>query len=141
MIAATGRADRVHVLRLLPGEDVRRQLEGWCNERSVEAAAVISAVGSLSRARMRYGGKNDAESMDGDLEVCAFSGTLSRHGVHLHLAIADPQGHMSGGHLLEGCIVRTTLELVIQGYEGLRFLRAHDTATGFKELLPESIVP
>lgn len=137
MILARGRAATVHVLRMQPGEDVRRQLAQWCAEGSVEAAAVTSAVGSLSRACVRYAGQAKGTITEGDLEICALSGTLSRHGMHLHLALATSNGQMIGGHLLEGCIVRTTLELVVQEFAGLRFLRRQDPATGYEELLPE----
>jgi predicted DNA-binding protein with PD1-like motif len=141
MIDASGRPGQVHLLRLRPGEDVRQELMQWCTERSVEAAAVTSAVGSLSRAALRYGGAQDGHISEGDLEICSLSGTLSRHGMHLHLAIADPTGRMTGGHLLEGCIVRTTVELVIQEFDGVRLLRKRDPKTGYEELFPEVIAP
>jgi len=141
MISAVGRPYLVHVLRLRPGEDVRDQLERWCVERSVEAASITSAVGSLTQATIRYGGRNEGMITKGDLEVCAFSGTLSRHGMHLHLAIADADGHMTGGHLMKGCLVRTTLELVVQEIGGLRLLRRPDPTTGYEELYPEVIAP
>ena len=48
---------------------------------------------------------------------------------------------MTGGHLLTGCIVRTTLELVIHEIGGLRLLREPDPATGYDELVPTPIVP
>jgi predicted DNA-binding protein with PD1-like motif len=102
---------------------------------------IVSAVGSLSIAALRFGGRSSAESISGDLEVCALSGTLSRHGLHLHLAVADSEGRMSGGHLLEGSLVRTTLEVVIQEIGGMRFARRRDERTGYDELFPEAIVP
>ncbi|MEO8590806.1 MAG: PPC domain-containing DNA-binding protein [Flavobacteriales bacterium] len=141
MIAAIGRPYQVHVLRLLPGEDVRELLDRWCNDRSIEAAAVSSAVGSLTRATIRFGGRSEGIVLEGDLEVCSLSGTLSRRGLHLHLAVADGDGHITGGHLLAGCLVRTTLELVVQEIGGLRLLRKPDPATGYDELLPEVIAP
>jgi len=136
MKQATGRSGRVHVLRLQPGEDVRGVLQAWCVERAIEAAAVVSAVGSLSVAHIRYGGRADGMMTNGDLEVCALSGTLSRHGAHLHLAVADRNGSMTGGHLLTGSIVRTTLELVIQEVDGVRMIREKDPVTTYDELDP-----
>ena len=79
--------------------------------------------------------------MQEDLEVCTLSGTLSRHGLHLHIAIADAEGAMTGGSLLDGCIVRTTLELVIHEIGGVRMLRKPDAITGYEELVPEPITP
>lgn len=141
MIAATGRPYAIHALRLLPGEDVRGTLKAWAEENGIEAAAVVSAVGSVSRALLRYGGRSEAAATKGDLEVCALSGTVSRHGLHLHLAVADPDGRMTGGHLLEGTMVRTTLEVMIQEIGGVRFVRRPDERTGYEELFPEAIRP
>ena len=141
MIHSTGRPYQLHVLRLLPGEDLRTTLETWCKERKVEAAAVVSAVGSVSKAMIRFGGRSEGNSVEGDLEVCALSGTLSQHGMHLHIAVADAEGNTLGGHLLAGTLVRTTLEIVVHEIGGLRFLRKKDERTGFMELFPEPIVP
>lgn len=141
MISAKGRPYQLHVLRLLPGEDVRIELERWCKENAVEAAAIVSAVGSLSRTELRLAGRSEGTILSGDMEVCALSGTLAHHGMHLHLAVADADGRMQGGHLLVGCTVRTTLELVIKEIGGVRFLRRTDERTGYAELYPEPIAP
>lgn len=141
MITAKGRPYQVHVLRMLPGEDVRAELERWCGENALEAGAIVSAVGSVSRAELRMAGRSEGTVLSGDMEVCTLSGTLSKHGMHLHLAVSDPEGRMTGGHLLTGCIVRTTLELVVQEVGGVRFLRRPDDRTGYTELFPEPIAP
>ena len=141
MIQVAGRPYRVHVLRLLPGEDVRATLTTWCADMGIEAAVVVSAVGSLSVAHLRYGGRSEGSLVTGDLEVCSLSGTLSKHGPHLHLSVADGDGRMSGGHLLSGSLVRTTLELAVQEIGGVRLLRRHDDRTGYEELFPEPITP
>jgi len=64
----------------------------------------------------------------------ALNGTLSMHGSHLHLAIADKTGRMLGGHLTEGCIIYTTAEIVIGESPHLTFVRTPDAQTGFLEL-------
>jgi len=137
MITAKGRPYQLHVLRMLPGEDVRAELERWCAENALEGGCVVSAVGSVSRAVLRMAGRTEATTLTGDMEVCAFSGTLSRHGMHLHLAVADAEGRMHGGHLLSGCMVRTTLEVVVQEIGGLAMHRRHDARTGYPELFPD----
>ena len=54
---------------------------------------------------------------------------------HLHLAVADQQGRTIGGHLAEGCTVRTTAEVVVAADDRLLFAREHDPATGYDELV------
>ena len=139
MITVKARPYQLHVIRLLPGEDVRTSLEGWCSTHSIEAACVVSAVGSLTQAHLRYAGKDTGTLVRGDLEVCSLSGTLSRHGLHLHLAVSDAEGRMSGGHLLADSNVRTTLELVIHELGGVRMERRKDRDTGYLELFPVSV--
>jgi predicted DNA-binding protein with PD1-like motif len=129
------------VIRLEPGEDVRATLMTWAQDQAIEAAAIVSAVGSLTTANIRYGGRADGMVTTGDLEVCGLSGTLSKHGMHLHLSIADRNGAMLGGHLLAGCLVRTTLELVVQEVTGVRMMRTPDPATTYDELDPVQLRP
>lgn len=129
----------MHVLRLEPGADVRTVLQQWAADLAIDAAAIVSAVGSLTHAHIRYANRADGIVTTGDLEICSLSGTLSRHGMHLHVSVADRDGHLLGGHLLEGCLVRTTLELVIQEVSGVRMLRTKDPVTTYDELDPQEI--
>ena len=50
--------------------------------------------------------KNDTVTLEERFEIVSLTGTLSRHGCHLHLSIADFQGNVVGGHVLDGCEVR-----------------------------------
>jgi hypothetical protein len=51
------------------------------------------------------------------------------------LAVADQQGRTVGGHLVAGCTVRTTAEVVLGADDRLVFAREHDPATGYDELV------
>ena len=42
---------------------------------------------------------------------------------------------MIGGHLLDGCIVNTTAEIVLLELPGVRFSGAFDVSTGYRELV------
>ena len=117
---------------------MRTTLRDWANANNIEAAAITSAVGSLTHAHIRYANRADGIMTTADLEVLFLSGTLSIHGMHLHLSVADRDGKMLGGHMLDGCIVRTTLELTVQLIDGLRMLRVNDEQSGNDELSPET---
>ena len=92
-------------LRLQPGDDLRRALEAWMGEQDQQAGYLISGIG-----------------------------TLSSDGAHLHIAVANSNGAVIGGHLCPGSIVRTTAELVIGLLPEWRFRREFDNTTGFAEL-------
>jgi predicted DNA-binding protein with PD1-like motif len=125
---------KVVPLRLQPGDDLRRALDAWMAEQQEQAGCVISAVGSLSVAQLRWAGAIEATTIRGDLEIICLSGTLSPDGAHLHIAVADSRGAVIGGHLCAGSLVRTTAELVIGLLPEWRLNRELDPATGYAEL-------
>ncbi len=129
---------QVHVLRLVPGDDLRVSLESafaaLAQEHGIQAACIVSAVGGLSRAVLRYADKPSGSDINAPLELLMLSGTLSLDGAHLHASVADDHGEVRGGHLMPGCIVRTTAEIVIALLPGWQFRRELDAATGFNEL-------
>jgi uncharacterized protein len=47
---------KVVPLRLQPGDDLRQALESWMGEQEEQAGCLISAVGSLSVAELRFAG-------------------------------------------------------------------------------------
>jgi predicted DNA-binding protein with PD1-like motif len=132
---------KVVPLRLQPGADLRRALEGWMGEQKEKAGCVISAVGSLSVAQLRMAGATEATVILGEMEIISLAGTLSADGAHLHIAMADSRGAVIGGHLCAGSLVRTTAELVVGLLPAWQFSRELDPATGYAELaikaLPE----
>jgi hypothetical protein len=121
-------------LRLAPGTDLRAALEQWTREGQVSAAFVLSGIGSLSRAAIRFAGVEAAVPRDGAFEILSLSGSLSRDGAHLHAALADATGAVFGGHLAQGNLIRTTAEILIARLDDQVFTRRADPATGYPEL-------
>ena len=121
-------------LRLHPGQDLKAELDNLAQSRSIEAACIITCAGSLTKAVLRYANQEQAVALDGYFEILSLTGTLSRHGSHFHIAIADGTGRTIGAHLLEGCQVYTTAEIVIGILAEVSFLRTVDGQTGYPEL-------
>ena len=126
---------RTIAIRLRPGADLKRELVALAARERVQASLVLTCVGSLSQARLRLAGGTEHATWQGPFEIVALTGTLSQDGGHLHLAVADQQGRSLGGHLAEGCAVRTTAEVVLGADDRLVFAREHDSATGYEELV------
>ncbi|HSO51962.1 MAG TPA: PPC domain-containing DNA-binding protein [Actinomycetes bacterium] len=126
---------RTIAVRLRPGADLKAELLALAARERVRAGWVLTCVGSLSRARLRLAGGTEHATWQGPFEIVALTGTLSQDGSHLHLAVADHQGRTLGGHLAEGCSVRTTAEVVVAADDRLLFGREHDPATGYDELV------
>ncbi len=123
-------------LRLQPGDDLKQRLDRLAWESGWRAACVITCVGSLSLAKIRFANQADITTVDGPLEILGLSGTIASFGgSHLHLCVGDAKGHVIGGHLKEGSIVRTTAEVVIGVLDGFAFHRELDARTGYPELV------
>jgi predicted DNA-binding protein with PD1-like motif len=110
-------------------------MEGALATRGVNAAFVISGIGSLRHARLRLAGKAGPDTIEGCLEILTLAGTLSGNGAHLHMSVANAEGRVTGGHVAYGCGVRTTAEVLLVLLPEWSFNRELDLHTGFLELI------
>ncbi|GAB4367006.1 MAG: DNA-binding protein [Elainellaceae cyanobacterium] len=125
-------------LRLKPQQDLKVELNAFICQQEIEAACILTCVGSLTRAALRLAGQSETTMYEGKFEIVSLTGVMSRHGAHYHVAIADHNGCTYGGHLLEGCLIYTTAEIVIGVLPDLRFKREYDLDTGYHELFISS---
>ncbi len=122
-------------LRLAPGADLRSALEAEANRTGALSAFVVSGIGSLSDARLRFAGAEVETLVPGKVEILCLSGTLTTDGAHLHMAVSDEHGRVVGGHVCYGNTVRTTAEVLLAPLSQWQLARALDPATGYKELV------
>lgn len=121
-------------LRLQPQQDLKLALDTMAQSQQLEAACIVTCVGSLSQATLRFAHQSTAAVYQEYFEIVSLTGTLSRHGSHYHIAIADRTGRTIGGHLLAGNLIYTTAEVVIAVLPQFSFKREPDSVTGFNEL-------
>nr|WP_255453640.1 PPC domain-containing DNA-binding protein [Paracoccus sp. S-4012] len=121
-------------LRLLPGADLIAGLRALQRRADAPAMAVVACAGSLTRVLIRHADAAEGTLYEGRFEITSLSGTIDPRHQHLHIAIADPEGRVFGGHLLPGSQVRTTAEIVALILPGLRFGRAPCPRSGYDEL-------
>ncbi len=126
---------RVHTLRLHPGEDVLTELKKFIKENKIEAGFIMSAVGSLTHYTIRFANQEEGSQGVGHFEVVSLTGLLSTEGNHVHVSVSDSTGRTIGGHLLEGNLVYTTLEIVIGEDLDHSYKRETDPTFGYKELV------
>jgi len=125
---------KTFALRLKPGSDLKESLKDFTHTYQLQAGFILTAIGSLEKATLRFANQRVTQVFERKFEVVALSGTLSSSGVHLHIAIADQTGKTLGGHLETGCTIYTTAEIVIGESKEFVFERVIDPETGFKEL-------
>ena len=126
--------------RLTPGQDLRKELLALADHQELKASCLLSAVGSLTKAKLRLAeagvGAPQFFESQGPFEIVGATGTLGSGGLHIHLAIANRQGQVIGGHLVEGNLIHTTCEIILLEQAEMDFQRSTDAQTGYKEWAP-----
>ena len=124
-----------HCFRLHRGQDLYEAVETYVNDHHIAAGAVVSGVRCVSRWRLRDATGVRVRSGEEDVEIVSLMGTVSEHGCHLHASFSREDLTTFGGHLLPGCIVNTTAEIVLAEIPDRVFTRAPDSETGYDELV------
>ncbi|MAT42361.1 MAG: DNA-binding protein [Anaerolineaceae bacterium] len=125
---------KTYALRLHPREDLKSVLDSFAEKHKLEAACVVTCVGSLQKAALRFANQEKSVLMEGKFEIVSLTGVVSIHGSHYHIAISDGEGRTYGAHLMDGSEIYTTAEIVLAELDSLRFLRTFDPQTGYPEL-------
>jgi predicted DNA-binding protein with PD1-like motif len=126
--------NKVYIFRLKPGEDIYKSIEAMVKEKNIVAGWVNTCVGSLTDYSIRFANQQSGSSGSGHFEIVSLTGTISVNGNHLHISISDSAGKTIGGHLLEGCKIYTTAEIVIGSSSIYEFERKNDGTTEWEEL-------
>ena len=121
--------------RLRPGQDLFDEIESVVAENDIRAGCILSAVGSLTQATLRLANRDTCNTYTGHFEIVSATGTVSKYGSPLHLAISDGQGRTLGGHLVSGCTVYTTAEIVLAVFPHLIYRREPCSFSGYNELV------
>ena len=126
---------RAYTFRLKPGQDLFEQIETVVAEKNIEAGCVLSAVGSLIHATLRLANREHFSEYEGHFEIVSMTGTISTHGSHLHISISDGDGKTVGGHLVPGCKIYTTAEMVLGIFDDVVYKREFAEDSGYDELV------
>lgn len=121
--------------RLKSGQDLFNQIEAVVTEKDIEAGCVLSAVGSLTHATLRLANREYFSEYDGHFEIVSMTGTISVYGSHLHISISDADGQTIGGHLVPGCKIYTTAEMVVGIFDDVVYKREFAEDSGYEELV------
>ncbi len=140
---------RVFVVVFEPGDEPVRELTGFAERESVDAASV-TAVGGFERSvvgwfdlekrdyrRIPVDEQTEVLTLDGDI-TCAEQKLGAPAGgdrkVHCHVVLGRRDGSTVGGHLLQAA-VRPTLEVMVTETPA-QLRRRHDPSTGLALIDP-----
>lgn len=121
--------------RLRRGDDLLLELKKLAQEEKMELAVILSAVGCVTRARLRDASGVTVREINEPCEIVSVTGTVSNKRCHVHIALSKEDLSTVGGHLMEGCLINTTCELVLAAVEGWRCGVEQDEETGYDEIV------
>lgn len=123
------RSGQVHILRLDDGEDIIDSiLKSVGDSRST--MLICTGLGMITDFELGYfdRGKYLSKSYSEPHELLSIQGAVSGYGehrVHIHVAVADREQRMFGGHLLAGKVWMSS-EIGIIRLDGVRSTREID---------------
>lgn len=124
-----------HCVRLRRGDDLMLSIKELCREKNIAAGVVLSAVGCISQGRVRDASGVTIREIKEHCEIVSLDGTVSARRCHLHISLSKEDLSTIGGHLVSGCIINTTCELVIAQLPGVSIDMEEDPETGYNELI------
>lgn len=132
-----GALGRVVVVGLKPGEDLTSRIISIAQERNVDYA-VVQAIGTLSRVVLGfYDGSSKSylkKEIKDHLELVSCIGSLAKDSegrpiLHLHVAVADKDMKVFGGHLIEAN-VGYLVEVYLSEVAGTELTKVYDGSLG-----------
>ena len=89
---------------------------------------------STIRAVLRLANRDFHTEYNGYFEIVSMTGTVSLYGFHLHISILDGDGRTIGGHLVSGCKIYMTAEIVLAVFDDIVYKREFAEDSGYDEL-------
>lgn len=129
---------KTYTLRLTTGDLLRESIESFIKVQNIEAGGILACVGSLTHLVIRMADGKTVTEFHELFEIVSLVGTLGAGDLHLHIAAANNNGVVIGGHLKKGTVVGTTAEIVIFELGDVRYEREYDATTGYDELVVKS---
>jgi len=135
-----GKVGKAVFSRLLEDEDLAESIKRQAEMNGIGAGFFI-LIGSVKHATLGYYKERKYETicLEGPLEVASCTGNVAvdEKGevvIHAHIVVSNERGESFGGHLMKGCEVGATAELVMVEAVGVEVQRVYDEKTKLKLL-------
>jgi len=110
--------------------NIIKNLSVLMEKRCFDSALVISGIGMLKNITIGYFNGEDyvKEQIKDPVELVSLQGNISRMQktnevvCHLHVAVADQNHHLTGGHLIDGEVMVVN-EIVLKKLDSVRIRR------------------
>lgn len=115
--------EKIHILRVDPGEDVLLSVRRFLEESGIQQAVVMGGYGTLAAYSLHWVEHNHIptsnrfEKGSGGIEILAMNGLVVNGTPHIHVALSNPAGAF-GGHLEEGNLAYVLCEIFFAEVSG-----------------------
>jgi predicted DNA-binding protein with PD1-like motif len=117
-------ASKVHILNIKSGGDVIGSIQSYLSSNKIEAASIMSAVGTLRTVTMRLAYCDEGKGYPTrthhgkkqKYQLISLSGCLSMHGARLSICIGDNSGTSHVGQLVGNMIAHDHVEICMQSH-------------------------
>jgi hypothetical protein len=140
VVLLEGHCGKLFLSRLQEDDDVADSVKKKAEESGVKAG-IFMLIGALKCAELGCykEGEYVTTRLHGYLEVASCMGNIAvdEKGetiVHAHIVVSNENGQAYGGHLMRGCLVGPTAELVVLEASGVGLQRRYDARTKLKLL-------
>lgn len=123
-----------YTFRLKSAQDLFDSIASFAHEKRIEAGCVLSGISSLTRFTVRLADRELPTEYEVHFEIVSLAGTVSIYGSHLHISDSDGDGKTIGGHLVSGCKIYTTAEIVLAVFPNTIYKREFAEDSGYEEL-------
>lgn len=125
---------KVVFARLFEDEDLLEDINLVANRAGINVG-FFNLIGTLKKANVGFycEGRYKTIEVNGPLEIASCIGNVSlKEGkpfAHAHIVVSDRKGKAMGGHVMQGCIIGATAELVLTEAAGVHLHRKFDKKT------------
>ena len=134
MKSVESKPGKIVLARLYEDEDLLESITRQSKKSQVKTGFFL-LIGTLKKAKLGFYREGQYQPIEiaGPLEITSCAGNVSiKEGepfTHAHISVSNDKGEVFGGHVLPGCIVAATAELVLVEAEGVDLERRLDEET------------
>lgn len=134
MNSVEAQAGKIIFARLFEDEDLQEAITQTAEKACIKAGFLI-LIGSLKKAKMGFFHKGRYQPIEKNepLEIVSCIGNISMKEnkplVHAHIAVSNRKGEVFGGHVLPGCVIAATGEVVLFEAVDVKLQRKLDETT------------
>jgi predicted DNA-binding protein with PD1-like motif len=136
-------SSEIIIIRFNPGEKFLEGLKQVIKEEGIRGGIIVSGIGTLSTAQFHQcvagfppnllTRHQDYFELNGSFEIASIQGIIADGEPHIHMAFGEKE-QMMAGHVEDGCIVLTLLELVILRADAIPMKRIYSQPEKIKQL-------